>query len=63
MAVSFNEILVLQINKDECAFSGKIAFLEPVGEPWKVNTIYATISVAVFCLYGTCIFSRINIIF
>jgi hypothetical protein len=43
MAVSFNEILVLQINKDQCAFSGEIAFLEPVGEPWKVNTISAVI--------------------
>ncbi|XP_023721388.1 uncharacterized protein LOC111872073 isoform X2 [Cryptotermes secundus] len=37
MAVSFNEIFVLQINKNQCAFSGKIKFLEPVGEPWKLK--------------------------
>jgi hypothetical protein len=43
MAVSFKDLFVLQINKDQCAFSGKIEFLEPVGEPWKVNTIYGPI--------------------
>jgi hypothetical protein len=39
MAVSFKDIYVLQINEDQSAFSGKIEFLEPIGEPWKVNII------------------------
>jgi hypothetical protein len=53
MAVSFKEIFVLQINKNQYAFSGKIEFLEPVGEPWKVNTISGPIQIVVFCPYGT----------
>jgi hypothetical protein len=43
MAVSFKDLHILQINKDECAFSGNIQFLEPVGEPWKVNIILYTL--------------------
>lgn len=39
MAVSFTDLSIQQINKDQCAFNGKIEFLKPVGEPWKVNII------------------------
>ena len=37
MAVVFKDMVVVQINKNQCAFSGKIEFLKIVGEPWKVN--------------------------
>ena len=40
MSVSFKDIVVLQINKTHCAFSGKIEFLKPVGEHWKVNIFH-----------------------
>jgi hypothetical protein len=39
MAVSFKDLFVKQINKDQCAFNGKIEFLQPVGEPWMVIII------------------------
>ncbi|XP_021919261.1 uncharacterized protein LOC110829633 [Zootermopsis nevadensis] len=37
MAVSFTDLSIQQINKDQCAFNGKIEFLKPVGEPWKLT--------------------------
>lgn len=40
MAVSLKDIAVMQINKDQYAFTGRIEFLKPVGEPWKVNICY-----------------------
>jgi hypothetical protein len=40
MAVSLKDTVVLQINKNQCAFNGKIEFLKPVDEPWKVNIFH-----------------------
>jgi hypothetical protein len=37
MAVVLRDLVVVQINKDQSAFSGTIEFLKTVGEPWKVN--------------------------
>jgi hypothetical protein len=37
MAVVFKDFVVVQINKNQCAFSGKIEFLKTIEEPWKVN--------------------------
>jgi hypothetical protein len=40
MAVSFEDLVVVQVNKLQCAFSGKIEFLKTVDEPWKVKNFY-----------------------
>ena len=37
LAVAIEDMVVVQINETQCAFSGKIEFRKTVGEPWKVN--------------------------
>ena len=40
MAVSFEDIVVVQVNKNQYAFNGKIEFLKTIHEPWKVRIFY-----------------------
>lgn len=40
MAVSFKDLVILQINENQCAFTGQIEFLKPIDEPWKVNIFH-----------------------
>jgi len=40
MAITFTDIVVVQINKSHCAFNGKIEFLKTIDEPWKVNIFH-----------------------
>jgi len=37
MTVVFKDFVVVQVNKNQCAFNGKIEFLKIIDEPWKVN--------------------------
>ncbi|GFG30103.1 hypothetical protein Cfor_06153, partial [Coptotermes formosanus] len=37
MAVSFKDLVILQINENQCAFTGQIEFLKPIDEPWKLH--------------------------
>jgi hypothetical protein len=40
MAFVLRDIVVVQINKYQSAFSGTIELLKTVGEPWKVNIFH-----------------------
>jgi hypothetical protein len=48
LAVNFKDMVVMQINKTQCVYSGKIEFRKTVGEPWKVNIFPASLICALF---------------